>query len=96
MVGLVGITPRLADYATTKVKTVTFNRCLSQLVRSIEDEYRVEYLPWHFHFLDGEGRFLQSVNRYFNDQGEYTLAGGMILREVLLKAVGMIPMDGHH
>ena len=96
VVGLVGATPRLEDYSTTKVKTVTFNRCLSQVIRSLEDEYRVEFPPWHFHFLDTAGEFLQPISRYFTPQGEYTLAVGMVLREVLLKSVGVIPMDGHH
>ena len=96
MLGVVRVTPRLDDYSTTKVKTVTFNRCLLQAVRDLQLHHRIEFLPWHFHFLDEEGKMLQLVSRYFTERGEYALAGGLVLREVLLKSVGIIPMDSRH
>ena len=53
------------------------------------------YLPLHLHFLDKDGEFLQPVRRYFNNS-EFMLSGGMVLREVLLKSLDIIPMDGNH
>ena len=96
VVGVVGITPRLGEYDTTKVKTVTFNQCLAQAVRDCQHQYRVQFLPWHLHFLESDGALIQPVHRYFTKEGEYTLAGGMVLRESLLKAIRVIPMDGEH
>ena len=96
VVGVVGITPRLDDYATTKIKTVMFNRCLKQSVKDCQFSYRVEFLPWHLHFLQEDGEFLQPIHHYFNKKGEYTIAGGLVLHEVLLKSIGVIPMDGCH
>ena len=61
-VGIVGITPNLADYANTKVKTVTYNRCLKQAVRECQDQYRVEFLPWHLHFLQADQSLIQPLS----------------------------------
>ena len=95
--GMLGITPHYYRYRNTKLSMVTFNRCLREAVRECHcSGYRVEFLPLHLHFLDAEGEFLQPVHRYFNRQSEFTLAGGLILREAILKSIGVIPMDGNH
>ena len=97
VVGILGITPNYPTYSSTKVNAVTFNRCLQQAVKECQDRWKVEYIPMHLHFLDSDGGLVQPLQRYFNTTtSEYTLAGGFVLRQYLLKAIGVIPMDGNH
>ena len=96
IVGMIGITPHYDTYENTKVKTVTFNRCLKDVVRECARQWRVGYLPLHLHFLQAEGGFIEPLRRYFNERSEFTLAGGFVLRQMLLKSIGVIPMDGNH
>ena len=101
VLGVCGITPQYDTYATTKVKTVTFNRCLQEAVRDCQRYWRVEFLPLHLHFLQSSvggqpAQIIQPLNRYFNTKSEFTLVGGMVLREVVMKAIELIPMDGEH
>ena len=96
IVGMIGITPNYENYRETKFSTVTYNRCLAESVRDCAHSgSRVGYLPLHLHFLDKDGEFLQPVKRYFANS-EFTLAGGMVIREALLKALDIIPMDSNH
>ena len=94
IVGIVGITPRLADYQSSKVKVVTFNRCLLQGVKDCQRQFRVQFLPWHLHFLEADSSLIQPVHCYFNRESEYKLSGGMVICESLLKTMGVTPMDG--
>ena len=93
-IGLIGVTPIYQDYRNTKMKMVTFNRCLGDVAREIRGA--VQYLPLHRHFLDEDGEFIAPLHRYFNNRSEFTLAGRLVLREVVLKELGLIPMDGNH
>ena len=61
----------------------------------------IGYLPMHLHFLEkgdpGQAAmFIQPLERYFDQNSEFTLAGRFVLRQMLLKAIGVIPMDGQH
>ena len=96
VVGMIGITPHYADYEPMKVKTVIFNRCLKDVVRDCSRQWKVGYLPLHLHFLQEAGGFIQPLRRYFSEKSEFTLAGGFVLRQMLLKSIGVIPMDGSH
>ena len=101
VVGVIGVTPNYDTYAETKVKMVTFNRCLQDTVRECNRYWRVEFLPLHLHFLEKSvgaqpAKVIQPLGRYFNDRSEFTLTGGLVLREMLLKAMDIIPMDGQH
>ena len=96
LLGVVGVTPVYHDYQVTKLKTVTFNRCLSDAVKDCAKKWRVAYLPLHLHFLTRDGQFIHPLSRYFNHDSELTCVGGMVLHEMLLKEIGMIPMDGEY
>ena len=95
-VGIIGVTPHYDQYTQTKFQTVTFNRCLADAARESVNRWHVEYLPLHLHYLSRNGEFLQPVSRYFNEKSELTLAGGLVLRQAILKEIGVIPMDGYH
>ena len=85
LVSMIGITPHYADYEPTKVKTVTFNRCLKDVVRDCSRQWKVGYLPLHLHFLQEAGGFIEPLRRYFSEKSEFTQAGGFVLRQMLLK-----------
>ena len=98
-VAICGITPRYENYREMKCKMVTYNRYLADAVRECAtglDRSKVVYLPLHLHFLHQDGEFISPLLRYFNRFSEFTLAGGFVLREMVLKEVGTIPMDGMH
>ena len=96
MVGVCEITPRYQDYRSSKVNTVTFNRLLVEAVRECVNQYKVSFLPLHLHFLTQDGEFIAHLYQYFNRESEFTLAGGLVVREVLFKEIQLIPMDGNH
>ena len=58
--------------------------------------YKVRYLPLYHHFLEADGEFIAPLHRYFNHKLEFTLAGGMVVHEVLFKELHLIPDDGNH
>ena len=96
IVGVVGITPQYDRYEDTKFKTVTYNRCLQDAVRECEKN-----LLLHLHFLErGEpgkpATFIQPLEKYFYSRSEFTITGGFVLRQMLLKSIGVIPQDGQH
>ena len=96
IVGVIGVTPIYEKYQETKVKTVTYNQYLGDAVKDYRGAGHVEYLLLHRHFLDENGEFVSPITRYFDRASQFTLAGGLVLREALLKTVGVIPMDGNH
>ena len=92
---MVGITPLLSDYDGTKKKTVNFNRNLAAAVKECRlMDIRVEYLPLHLHFLDAKFNLLQPIHHYFDDQSQFTLTGGLVLRQVLFQELGILPLEG--
>ena len=96
VVGICGVSPRYEEYRNTKIKMVTFNRTLADVVKECRGQYKVEYLPTHLQFLCQDGDFIIPLKRYFNHKSELTLAGGLVLREVLFKELQLIPMDRNH
>ena len=96
VVGILSLLPQFHDISHTKKQIVTFNRNLAGLVKENVKWNRVQFIPLHLHFVDQQGEPIMGWRRYFTDAGELTLAGGMVVREVLFKAIGLIPMDGHH
>ena len=92
--GLVGITPHFHNLVPTKKFTVTYNRNLAAATREFARRARIQFLPMHLHFLEEDGTPLDNIDRYFDLQDRYTLAGGMVIREMLFKEMGLIPMDG--
>ena len=94
IVGILGVTPQFHQLRETKKDTVTYNRNLATAVWEARHLIRMQYLPVHLHFLDGEGGPIQPLEHYFSQIDEYMLAGGLILRGVLFKEIGLIPSDG--
>ena len=92
-IGILGTTPQFSRILDTKKNTVTFNRNLAAAVRDTCHPSIVQYLPLHLHFIDLEGDPIEPLGRYFSKEDEFTLAGGLVLRQFLFKEMRLIPCN---
>ena len=97
VIGISGITHGFTDYDTTKIQTIKFNRTTRLEVADLYAEaYLVQFLYLHLHFLDVNYNSIQPVHHYFDQNMDLTVVGAMVLRQMILKEIGVIPMDEAH
>ena len=97
VVGMVGITHRSSDYDSSRIHTINYNRAISTACKEVYNEgSAMQFVPLHLHFLDSKYILIQPSYKYFTDEDEFTVLGAFILRQMLLKEIGILPISNQY